>query len=149
LFCVREDPNGGGQTIISNFHEAIHSLTTKEIEILKLEIFEEGSFFELNNVGTELNHFPILKTLFNGEKIIRFTSRMNSHNRFDSMIRKIEELLIKNQKTFLLKRNQMVICNQRAVCHGRLELTGNQKKINPNYRRLILQTFGKNHELSY
>ena len=102
LFCVKEDPSGGGQTIISNFHKAIKELSLFEIELLKDEIFEEGSFFDLCNVGTELKPFPVIQNSLGNEIIIRFTSRMNSKNKFDHLINKIEELLIKNQKTFLL-----------------------------------------------
>lgn len=146
LFCVREDPNGGGQTIVSNFHRAIQELSEEELKQLHKEIYTEGSFLGLKNVGIECNPFPILKTDSNGDIVIRFTSKMNSELNGDiTLVNKIEELLIKNQSTFLLKKNQLVIFNQRAVCHGRLALNGKQENVNQSSRRLLIQTFGKNY----
>lgn len=146
LFCEREDPLGGGQTIVSNFRRVIKSLSQNEIGMLKEVAYEEGRFWKLSNVGTELNPFPIIEDT--GKKIIRFTSKIKSLNQTDFLIKKIESILIQNQDEFLLKRNQLVIFNQRVVCHGRLPLKGRQEEINQGDRRLLHQLFGKKYELS-
>lgn len=146
LFCMREDPNGGGETIISNFLNVLKLFPPKELKYLSEDVFEEGMFFGLNNVGKERNPFPVIETNLQREVIIRFTAKMKSKTKYFYLIKKIEEELIKNQKTFLLKKNQLLIMNQRVVCHGRLSLKGKQEELNPNNRRLLIQTFGKNYE---
>ncbi|MFA6981296.1 MAG: TauD/TfdA family dioxygenase [Ignavibacteriaceae bacterium] len=146
LFCIRQDPNGGGQTIVSNFLKVIEELSKEELVRLEKSIYSEGSFFGLQNVGIEYNPFPILQINSVSETILRFTSKINSEQNLDiSLVNKIEKLLIKNQDTFLLEKNQLVIFNQRIVCHGRLALNGQQSLVNQNDRRLLLQTFGRNY----
>lgn len=150
LFCVRHDPNKGGETIVSNFHKVIKRLNIDELEQLKHVNYTEGSFFGLQNVGREYNPFSILSLNSSGETIIRFSSKISPNQGTDiTLINKIENLLIENQDVFLLKKNQMIIFNQRAVCHGRFALKGQQININQSRRRLILQTFGKKYQDEY
>lgn len=146
LFCVQEDPNGGGQTIVSNFHKVMEVLNRDEIELLKQKVFTEGKYFELSNVGDELLPFPIVQFDSNKDVLLRYTAKINSQGNFNYLIKKIEKLLIERQEVFLLKKNQLVIFNQRIVCHGRLPVNGDQEIIPATNRRLLLQIFGKDYE---
>lgn len=145
LYCIREDKNGGGETIISNIQRSIKTLSPTEHKALFNKCYHEGSFFGLNNVGTELNPFPIIGSGLN--PIIRFTSKIESDDTHNLIVKKIEQDLIKEQIAFLLRANQLLILNQRIVCHGRKALKGKQEEIPQEKRRLLFQIFGEKYEI--
>ena len=144
FFCIRADPAGGGDTMISNLHVAIDRLPPNAVEILKLPIYREGEFYDLSGVGSELNPFPVLgfttegfpRTRFSGKSVVCETPSADGA----WALRLLGEALEIHRETFIVRRNQLLIINQLLVAHGRLPL-GSQNCWHPDERRLVLQLF--------
>lgn len=144
FFCVRRDPAGGGQTILSNLHRALDALTCKEREYLSRPIFREGQFYALSGVGRERNPFPIIEDLPDGVPRIRFTAKMLPELTADidaRPLQKLNRILTEQQELFELMPGQLLIVNQRVLAHGRLALGPNQQCVPENARRLLWQLY--------
>jgi len=78
LYCHRTDPFKGGESIISNFNHSLMEMSDYEKSVLLKPIFNEGGFYNLFNVGSELNNFPILDIKSN---TIRYSTKLASEKK--------------------------------------------------------------------
>lgn len=143
FLCVRRDPKQGGSSIISNFWKAFFGLGLEDQHRVARLMIKEGRFFDLLNVGSELNPFPIVSRN-QGEKIIRFTAKILQENRPEiefRVVSELEERMLNNSTRFILDKGQFLVTNQRLVCHGREKLGLGQNELRQDERRLLLQVF--------
>lgn len=142
LLCLRPDPAGGGESIVSNMLRAAETLNAHEIEELSAPEFVEGAFYGLQGVGRELNPFPVLRTGEDGFWRVRYTAKLlytlKPGPKRDALV-KFTELLDESAETYALAAGQLLLMNQRVVAHGRLPLGADQSAIPVDSRRLCRQ----------
>jgi Taurine catabolism dioxygenase TauD, TfdA family len=144
LLCVREDPRGAGDSLVANLQEAVSGLSPEEVEYLKAPMYRDGNFYRLSGVGVEFNPFPVLEWQPDGLWMVRFTAKMLPEmgpGPHQEALRALERLLMARQEQFLLGEGQLLIVNQRLVCHGRMPLGEGQSDLPPSERRALLQIF--------
>ena len=145
LFCYRPDPFGDGCSIVSNLQKAVDQLDKAEIEVLAKSKFYEGSFYNLTGVGKAINPFPVIEKKEQKLWQVRFSAKMipNMKDCIEKEIMiKLEKIVIDNQEKFFLDKNQILIMNQKIICHGRESLDDKkQRRLRLDERRLIFQSF--------
>jgi hypothetical protein len=144
LFCIRNDPAGGGETIVSNLQRMVAELNDEDRQVLEQPIFREGKFYGISGAGEELNPFPILTPLTGYLWQVRYTGKMPLSTLSpvqQRVLMKADKILVKNQEVFRLSPGQLIIMNQLIVAHGRLSLGANQKDIPIQHRRYLRQTY--------
>ena len=144
LLCVREDPKGGGNSLVANLQDAVATLDPQQVHHLTAPVYRDGSFYRLSGVGKELNPFPVLQWQSDGLWMVRFSAKMlpeMAPGPHQEAVRALERLLVAGQEEFLLGRNQLLIVNQRLACHGRMPLGEGQSELPPSQRRLLQQVF--------
>lgn len=140
LYCHRTDPFKGGESIISNFNDSLIELSEDEKLILLKPIFKEGEFYNLFNVGHKLNLFPVFDVNSN---VIRYSTKLKSEEESVTSLWNLRKALIKNQKTFMLNKGELLILNQKVFVHARHSLNGNQSQLRKDESRFLLQYFAK------
>jgi hypothetical protein len=148
LFCVRQDPAGGGHTLISNLQRAVRHLSAAQVALLESTVFREGSFYGMSGVGVELNPFPVLQRTLRPPWLVRFTAKMIAsmdEGPTKDALCALDRFLIEEQESFLLRPGQLLILNQRIVAHGRLPLGPGQDEMPQSETRYLRQTY-VNHD---
>ena len=144
LLCVREDPKGGGNSLVANLQNAVAKLDPQQVQYLTEPAYRDGSFYRLSGVGVELNPFPVLQRRPDGLWMVRFSAKMLPEMEpgpHQEAVRALERLLVAGQEEFLLGKDQVLIVNQRLVCHGRMPLGEGQSEVPPARRRVLRQVF--------
>lgn len=144
LLCVREDPNGGGNSLVASLQDAVSALDPEQVRYLSEPAYRDGSFFRLSGVGVEFNPFPVLQRRPDGLWMVRFSAKMLPEMEpgpHKEAVRALERLLIARQEEFFLGKDQVLVVNQRLVCHGRMPLGEGQSELPPDRRRLLRQVF--------
>lgn len=143
FYCHKADPKGGGESLVSSFANALCRLTSEEINSLKTVQIREGKFFELSNIGDELNPFPLIEQSSTGLEWVRYTGKARSAivGTSPSAVKRFEQLLLSAAVTINLEAGDLLIVNQRLAAHGRLPLgdVGNS----PSSARELWQIFGR------
>ena len=142
LLCVKPDINGGGISLVSNIKDISQKLSEKDREHLKKNIFENGLFYNLSNIGKEFNPFPIIPSDEND--FIRFTEKLietNYTKEIDKALKNLLQNLNENLISIPLKQFQLLLLDQHQVVHGKTKLKGEQKNIPISERRELLQIF--------
>ena len=131
FYCVRPDPNGGGQNIVAD-------LTGIEDEVsdpapLYARVYADGQSCNLDWVGPDISPFPIVSET--GWRY-RWTGRL-----LDSYPELYEaaEVLAHRQRVIDLDAGDALIVDQRRVVHGRLPLAGDQRLLTE--RRELLSCY--------
>ncbi|MGK5533169.1 TauD/TfdA family dioxygenase [Streptomyces sp. URMC 129] len=150
LLCIRPDPRGRGESLVSQLRRAVSRLGPADLRLLSEEAYRDGSFHDLTGVGREWNPFPVLDGLSKSKGFVRFTAKMlagaDPDDPHTKAARALEQELIAQQRRFLLNRGDLVIVNQHLCCHGREPLGDGQEQLHPDERRLLLQIFLRNPE---
>lgn len=150
LLCVRPDPKGQGQSLVSQVRRAVDLLGYAEADLLSHPKYEDGSFYNLTGVGEEWNPFPITDGLPPMEGFVRFTAKMlagaDPDDPYTKVARSLERELVIGHRRFLLDRGDMLIVNQHLSCHGRDPLGHGQADVPEDERRLLLQIFLRREE---
>lgn len=144
LFCIRQDPAGGGHSLVSNLHKAVARLSLEQITCLEEKIFRDGSFYGMSGVGVELNPFPVLQKTDDPPWLVRFTAKMlpsMEAGKYKDAACALEQALIDLQEAFLLLPGQLLILNQRVVAHGREPLGPGQNALPRDKARYLRQTY--------
>ncbi len=145
LLCIRQDPLGGGPSILSDAHAAVARLAENSRALLSETAYHYGTFFDLHGVGEEHKPFPILDSSAPGSGFIRFTAKMLERSQLGQAhagaARELAEELVRGQVSFMLQPGDYLIVNQRRFLHGREALHGGQESVPLADRRLLLQLF--------
>ncbi|MGH4013909.1 MAG: TauD/TfdA family dioxygenase [Pseudonocardiaceae bacterium] len=145
LLCIRPDPLGGGNSVVSNLRRAVERLPTETLGLLRKPTYQDGAFFDLTAVGEEYSPFPVLDELPADQGFVRFTAKMLGARDPDDphtvAARALEHELLAGQERFRLDRGDLIVMNQHSVCHGREALGQGQDGLPEDQRRLLLQTF--------
>ena len=149
FYCARLDAHGGGETLVSNFYDALSELSDTELSSLVECKIEEGRFFDLSNIGTEYNPFPLLEWDNKGIRWVRYTGKFREQLKTKAPLafRKFEDLLKKKSYRFLIKNGDILLINQHYASHGRLPLGPHQQIIHEKKHRLLYQIFGRVNNL--
>ncbi|HEY1703588.1 MAG TPA: TauD/TfdA family dioxygenase [Trebonia sp.] len=145
LLCVRPDPLGGGQSILSDARAAASRLSPSSRALLADRAYRYGSFYELSDVGEEYTPFAVLDSDPDDAGFVRFTAKMlNAPGIDEAHAGAAGELaghLAEGQVSLMLRRGDVLIVNQHRVMHGREPLGPGQEAVPPADRRLLLQLF--------
>lgn len=145
LLCIRPDPLGGGQSILSDARTAASRLTPSSRALLAEKAYRYGSFFELSEVGEERKPFAVLDSEPADAGFVRFTGKMLAGPGLEeahaSAARELVDHLAAGQISFTLQRGDLLIVNQHRCVHGREPLGAGQEHVPPAARRLLLQVF--------
>nr|BEK66802.1 hypothetical protein KPHV_40290 [Kitasatospora purpeofusca] len=146
LLCVRPDPLGAGDSIMSDARAAVSRVEPSSQRLLSDAVYRYGSFFELEDVGDEYRPFPVLDGEPEDRGFVRFTAKMLAGElALDAEhIRAAKDLadqLIAGQLSFILQTGDFLIANQHRWVHGREPLAAGQEKVAAEKRRLLLQLF--------
>lgn len=137
------DMAGGGESVVSPFRTALESLDDRSLKELSSVLLKGGSFYDLDNVGVEVNPFPVLEICGKEVEWVRFSAKSNKEifrgNR--EVLEQFQKLMIASEIEFELKRGEAMIINQRLVAHGRRRLGTGQNLVPVNERRSIYQLF--------
>lgn len=142
LFCVRRDPAGGGNSLISRHIGFEKELSTRSIKLLKQKIFHDGKVINLSNIGKDINPFSVYCQTSRWR--FRYTSNLlHLHLPVDVLqaLNELEEFLSASTYQVELCENQMLLIDQHYALHGRESLGGNQAEIPTACRRLVHHSF--------
>ncbi|WP_417873981.1 YdcF family protein [Xanthomarina gelatinilytica] len=142
LLCVKPDINGGGISLVSNIKDASQKLNIKDRKNLMKNIFENGLFYNLSNIGKEYSPFPIIPNKEND--FIRFTEKLTElkySTDINIALKNLLQILNENLICIPLKKFQLLLLDQQQVVHGKTELKGRQENIPISQRRELLQIF--------
>lgn len=143
LFTERSDPAGGGESIVARFDKAIDDLDECDRANLAEPVLIEGEFYDIDEVGDELNPLPVLR---GEDSYIRFTAkwpRIGEDSAVGRAWSALNESLMRSSIEFKMLEGDCLIVDQREVAHGRLSLGGGQEELSAVERRLIHQTFAR------
>lgn len=144
LLCIRQDPLGGGVSLVSDHVAAAAALPKSVRDVLARPVYSEGKFFDMHGVGTEFNPFPIINVEHGNVLRVRFTAKMlpampDSPEKQAAV--QLNEQLVRHQQEVLLKPGDLLLVNQHLLCHGRTPLGADQHLVPPDCRRRLLQTY--------
>lgn len=154
--CIRKDPLGGGQTLLTDMYKVIEGIDKTDIDILSKDFYKYWIDEGINVLGDKLEKFPIID-IDDEEYILRFTSKMYPHLQKDNVVltaegekekhkvikafRNLQELSEKNKTRILLEPGQFLFFNQLRFTHGRSVLGSGQENLLGNKTRLISQSY--------
>lgn len=130
LLCLRPDPAGGGESLISDLHKALHTLSKEDQEELTAKVFYEGRVFGLSGVGKEKLPFSVLEEI-ESTAWVRFGGKMVTDERnagHRNVLERLDEAVDRQRIEVRLGRGQMLVLDQSKCAHGRLPL-GNQLSV--------------------
>ncbi|MGR6431039.1 TauD/TfdA family dioxygenase [Rhizobium sp. PAMB 3174] len=145
LACVRNDPGGGGASLLAGVEALISRLSADEILTLSKREYAEGKFFNLDHVGREKRPFSVME-FKDSQYRVRFSGKVLPRELpKDSLQRPILEMVdrILSAVSFsiMLQPGDVLFINQLKVFHGRLPLAKNQSTYSPSERRYLRQGF--------
>ena len=142
LLCVRTDPTGGGQSTLASMTDALQYMSQEEREQLKARQFMDGKVEGLENVGKDINPFPILSVA--GDYKFRYTAQLLKGAYSESTLAAVRHFhaeLESRRISFLIHSGHALIIDQRRYVHGKLALGGAQETLLPDQRRKLLHGF--------
>ena len=144
LACVRNDPLGGGHTMLAPVEGIVAALDEETKAQLRTERYTEGKFFGLSNVGEEYQGFPILDDQ-DGDRWLRFTAKMlppyNSGEGNMTLARKVDAIAKSKALRVMLRPGDVAVIDQRQYLHGREALGEDRASIAVDERRLLYEAY--------
>lgn len=152
LLGVREDPLGGGASVLARFEAACDGLSLQDQELLASPVLRYWNDQGAQEVGEPLERFALLDGAWT-----RFTSKMLPHldgsatvfaqdalaqqPRIRDALLRFDELLQAHSYRARLRPGQLLIFSQRHFAHGREALGFDQASLPPHSRRLLRQAY--------
>ncbi|MGY1897950.1 TauD/TfdA family dioxygenase [Nocardia gipuzkoensis] len=153
LYCIRNDPHGGGATMLSDLWAAYGGLAEEDRSVLSEDLFSYWTDEGAHGVGNSLPTFPVLPSALRAGTVIRFTGKMATHLHhglladptilpaasaaFDRLVEHVNHHAL----DYLLKPGQMIVFDQRRYAHGRRALGHRQDRVDVDSRRLLKQAY--------
>jgi len=155
LYCVRDDPRGGGASALADTWAATSSLNDEDRRLLSQSAFRYWSDEGVHGVGPSLERFPIVPAYLGWGLPVRFTSKMGPHldegelvdtdmvpaEQAAAAFTRLTEALYAARTTYRLKPGELLVWDQHRYAHGRMPLGDGQHELPENGRRLLLQTY--------
>ncbi len=145
LGCARNDPGGGGASLIAETKDLLAQLDVNHIAELSKSIYSEGKFYDLKHVGGEKKPFAVIeidkkhfKVRFSG-KILPSELPKNSPHR--PILELVNNMLEKVSISKMLIGGEILFINQLKAFHGRMPLSEDQGKYEKSERRYFRQGF--------
>lgn len=142
LLCVREDPLGGGHSLVANFVGVANEVSDEALHVLRNTTFVDGKVVNLSNVGVDVNPFHVFPD--SGNVPFRYTTRLSCTSNPRYISNALDELdfaLRRRTKKFQLRSGQLLVIDQTKALHGREAVGKGQASIPPTHRRLVLHSF--------
>jgi hypothetical protein len=155
LYCVRNDPLGGGASALSDLWAAAGDLAVADQTLLSHPVFSYWADEGVHGVGESLPRFAVLPERVDGSTPIRFTSKMLPHLRRGELIAadrgtaqyiteafdRFVSAAYKHRTTIRLAPRQLLVFDQWRYAHGRMPLGMGQKDVPTERRRLLKQSY--------
>ncbi|MBV6702765.1 TauD/TfdA family dioxygenase [Kitasatospora aureofaciens] len=155
LYCVRDDPAGGGASALADMWAAVDSLASADREILKCRAYSYWADEGVHGVGESLERFPIVPEHLEWGFPVRFTSKMGPHldkaELIDTTLLSADQAagafgrlvaaVYAQRTTVRLRPGQLLIWDQQRYAHGRMPLGDGQGDIADGERRLLQQAY--------
>ncbi|HKS29633.1 MAG TPA: TauD/TfdA family dioxygenase [Pyrinomonadaceae bacterium] len=142
-----EDLAGGGKSVVCPFRPALEALDDHSLRELSSVLLKGGRFYDLENVGVEINPFPVLEIREGCVEWVRFSAKSNKEifSGSRAALEKFQKLMTAHEIEFELNHGEAMIINQRLAAHGRRRLGPEQGHIPAKERRSIYQLFVRAH----
>ncbi|MET9461062.1 TauD/TfdA family dioxygenase [Streptomyces canus] len=153
LYCVREDPLGGGASALADLWEAADTLSDSDRAILARPAFSYFADQGVHGVGESLERFPVLPERIDGSAPIRFTAKMSPHLERGELVDAEEpqttaaafgrfvDAVVAHRTTIRLMPGDLLVVDQHRYAHGRMPLGDGQDRYAATERRLLRQTY--------
>lgn len=155
LYCVREDPRGGGASALSDLWAAVGDLTVTDRDLLSRPAFSYWTDEGVHGVGESLSRFAVLPQRIDAGTPIRFTSKMLPHLRRGDLVEadsdtvpfiteafdRLVDSAYQRRTTIRLAPGQLLVFDQWRYAHGRLPLGRGQEAVPAGQRRLLKQSY--------
>ncbi|WP_217561578.1 TauD/TfdA family dioxygenase [Streptomyces sp. GbtcB6] len=155
LYCVRDDPQGGGASALADMWSAVDSLSDGDREALKQSVYRYWTDEGVHGVGRSLERFPIVPQELTGGFPVRFTSKMGPHLEKGELVdtnlvsadqaagafSRLAEAVYAVRTTHRLQPGQVLVWDQQRYAHGRMPLGEGQAELPEDRRRLLRQTY--------
>lgn len=143
LYCVREDPLGGGHNLLAVTDGLEDELSPTALNLLSSIGVSEGAAYDLAHVGEGLTSFTIHTS---GLWPWRYSGRMLESNvqrapNFVEALLEIDRALMHRAEVIRLRTGEALFINQRRVLHGRLPLGRGQAGLPLTDRRELVQAY--------
>lgn len=154
LYCVRDDPRGGGASALADMWAAVDSLAAGDRRLLGRPAFWYWPDEGVQGVGSSLARFPIVPADV-ACLPVRFTSKMGPHLDRGELVdtdlvpagptatafAELTGAVYAQRMTHRLRAGQLLVWNQHRYAHGRMPLGPRQEELPEDTRRLLLQTY--------
>ena len=152
FLCEKGAGPHGGQSTVGAFRRALQFLGSNTIDELSQVLVKEGRFFDLENVGSEKNPFPLLEWNRDRVEWVRYTGKTGAEIIQGSRhaVRLLDEAMCRATVQFELRRGEAFIVNQKLAAHGRRSLGVGQSISSEVMQRSLWQLFvrGDSHKVS-
>jgi Taurine catabolism dioxygenase TauD, TfdA family len=143
LFCIRADPAGGGASVVSSTG-AVAALPAQTLAALAQPIYRDGRVEGLDNVGADINPFPVWNP---GDALeVRWTGKLLESTADPApraALSRLGAALTHGVEEVALAPGQLLVINQRRAVHGRRALGAGQDRFPPDQRRLFMHGFAR------
>lgn len=146
LYCLRRDPLGGGDNLISVTDGLAGELSVSTLNLLSTTEVSEGAAYDLAHVGDGLPGFTVHGR---DQWPWRYTGRILEssigHHKADFVeaLLELDRALLHRSQVVSLERGDALVINQRRTLHGRLPLGRGQDRVPPFERRELVQAFAR------
>ncbi|WP_416975820.1 TauD/TfdA family dioxygenase [Streptomyces sp. 4F14] len=155
LYCVRDDPRGGGASALADMWAAVLSLSSEDLELLKKPAYRYWTDEGVYGVGPSLGVFPIVPRRKAWGLPVRFTSKMGPHldqgqlvdtdrvaaDEAAAAFARLTAAVHAQRTTHRLEPGQLLVWDQLRYAHGRMPLGEGQHELPGDERRLLRQTY--------
>jgi hypothetical protein len=155
LYCVRDDPRGGGASALADMWSAVDSLSPEDRHLLQQPAYRYWTDRDVHGVGCSLERFAIVPERLDRGFPVRFTSKMAPHLDKGELVDgdlvpadqaaagfgRLVEAVYANRTTHRLRPGQLLVWDQGRYAHGRMPLGEGQEQLPENARRLLHQTY--------
>ncbi|WP_432034073.1 TauD/TfdA family dioxygenase [Streptomyces antibioticus] len=153
LYCVREDPLGGGASALADLWQAADMLSDTDRTVLAEPVFSYFADQGVHGVGESLDRFPVLPERLDGSTPIRFTAKMGPHLERGELLDaeasqviaaafgRFVDAVFACRSTTRLRPGDLLVFDQHRYAHGRMPLGDGQNSYGADERRLLRQTY--------
>ena len=153
LYCVREDPLGGGASALADLWHAAGTLSDTDRALLAQPVFSYFADQDVHGVGESMERFSVLPEHIDGSAPIRFTAKAYPHLQRGELVDsekpqattaafgRFAAAVVACRSTIRLMPGDLLVFDQHRYAHGRMPLGEGQDCYDADKRRLLRQTY--------